>query len=187
MCSGTSVLGVASSLMEYSGNAGCHCICGCYSRCYSFRQVRNSCPVVVDCFGVCTYVLRSDQLCYCCGEKHLVVRIAPLAVLELGSLLSIDSNEFLDWHYSFSRPLSATPCSFVLVNVHKWLRFGRVFWDGRDSSFSLLISAACKLSFCCSIALRLLSPRKGYIREDPIEALLCEELIPCHLSTFWLF
>ena len=49
-----------------------------YIQWLSVHQVHKSFAVVFDCFGVCTYSLWPDQLCYCCGGNNVVVGTALL-------------------------------------------------------------------------------------------------------------
>ena len=114
MCSVTSMLGVASSLVK---NSGSPCM-GCYhSRFYSAHQVPNDFTVVFDSFAVCTGVSRLDQLAYC-FDMDLAVGIVLLccshshvgSVLEHGLILSIEL-KFARFHL-FSVQLKETSCSF---------------------------------------------------------------------------
>ena len=100
MCSLTSLHGVASRLVENSGNPGNNSI-GCCHRCYFslLYQVRYDYSMVVDCFVVCTYGSWSEQF-GCCCEKNVVVANALLcyphshvsSVLKHRLFLSIDLN-----------------------------------------------------------------------------------------------
>ena len=149
MCSVSSVLGVASSLV---GNSESHCIGCCYSPCYCVHQVHWNCSLVVDWFAVCTYSSWSEQLGYFC-EKNTVVANALLCYphSHVGSTLfsSFDRSSVLSVPVRNSR----------LLPLSSMFRTGWELSGSSDSDESaLLLSWLLRLAKWCFIALL----RKGY-------------------------